>query len=201
MKKLPKIKRDRLVLIVVSTLIVLMALWQGLINIQKRRLVNLSQRVKEEETRVNNAQRLVASTKEIQKKLSDKAVRLKAMEGSMASGDMYSWIILKINQFKGGYDVDIPQFSREVPTEVGVLPNFPYRAALFNIRGKAYYHDFGRFLSDFENAFPYLRVQNIDLEPASSTSAANATGTEVEENSEKLSFRMEIVTLINPNAP
>jgi hypothetical protein len=81
-----------------------------------------------------------------------------------------------------------------VPTEVGALPRFPYKAALFNVRGTAYFHDLGKFLADFENSFPYIRVQNLELEPAASSSATS-TG-----DAEKLAFRMEIVTLINPNA-
>ena len=71
---------------------------------------------------------------------------------------------------------------------------FPYKAAIFNVRGTAYYHDLGKFLADFENAFPYLRVQNLELEPAANSSATT-TG-----EAEKLAFKMEIVALINPNA-
>lgn len=197
MRNLPKDKRDRLILTLVSALVVLVALWQGVINLQNKALVDLKDKTSAEESRVNNAKKLVEDTDKIKKSLAEKAKELHAIEQGMASGDMYSWIIMKINQFKVGYDVDIPQFSREVPTEIGIFPKFPYRAAQFNIRGKAYYHEFGRFVADFENAFPYLRVQNIDLEPASSSVA---TSTDEENHSEKLAFRMEIVTLINPNA-
>ena len=111
----------------------------------------------------------------------------------MASGDMYAWVIQTVGRFGAERKVEIPQFSREVMTEVGILPKFPYKAAVFNVRGVAYFHDLGKFLADFENSFPFARIQNIELEPAGN-SAATATS-----DSEKLSFRMEIVTLINPN--
>ena len=39
---------------------------------------------------------------------------------------------------------------------------------MFNLRGTAYFQDLGAFLADFENEFPYLRVQNLELEPAAS---------------------------------
>jgi len=198
MKNLPKEKRDRIVLILVSTLIVLIAIWQGVIKLQNKRLAKMAQMALEEDTRVNNAERLIQSADQINEKLGGKVQSVKAMEADMASGDMYSWIILKINKFKAGYNVDIPQFSREVPTEVGVLANFPYKAALFNIRGKAYFHDLGRFIADFENEFSYLRIQNIEMEPANSS---NETSSDAEKYDEKLTFRMEIVTLINPNLP
>jgi hypothetical protein len=197
MKNLPKEKRDRLVLIVVSALMILIGLWQGVLGIQEKKLLQLSQQMDDARTELNKGTRVIERKVEFQESLAQKSEQLKAIEAGMASGDMYSWIISKINAFKADYDVEIPQFSREIPLEVGMFPKFPYRAAQFNIRGKAHYHDFGRFIADFENEFPYLQVQNVSLVPANSSAA---TGAEEAEDSEKLAFRMEIVTLINPNA-
>ena len=110
-----------------------------------------------------------------------------------APNDMYSWLIQTLNTFRANYRVDIPQFGRELPAEVGIFPKFPYRAALFSVRGTAHYHDFGKFLADFENAFPFIRIQNIDLVPAASESSREA--------GEKLNFKMELLTLVRPVAP
>jgi hypothetical protein len=107
---------------------------------------------------------------------------------------MYSWVIARINRFKQNHRVEIPQYSREVLCEVGLLPQFPYRAAMFQLRGTAYYHDFGRFVADLENKFPHMRVQNIELQPLSSTGGGAV-------DQELLSFRLEIVALVNPNVP
>jgi hypothetical protein len=82
--------------------------------------------------------------------------------------------------------VDIPQISPETVGPVGVFPEFPYQAATFKISGSGHYYDFGRFLRDFENQHPYIRVQNLDVEPDTSP------------NSEKVNFRMDVVTLIKP---
>jgi hypothetical protein len=132
---------------------------------------------------------------QFQSNLQESSGKLKAIESTMASGDMYSWIILTVNNFKENYKIDIPQFSREVPGEVGILPRFPYRAALFHVRGTAYYQDFGRFVADFENSFPYMRIQNIELEPSGGSNANKVS------EPEKLAFKMEIVALVNPNSP
>jgi hypothetical protein len=129
---------------------------------------------------------------ELQAKAAAANSRLRAIEQGMASGDMYSWVILMVNKFRADRKVDIPQFSREIATEVAVLPRFPYKAALFNLRGTAHFHDFARFIADFENAFPFVRVQNIELEPASESSATQTTVPE------RLAFKMELVALINP---
>jgi len=192
MKNLPKEKRDRLIMVASGTLVLVIALWLGLIKAQQRVLSRVAKQTGEEQSKVDNAQRLISSVADIHKKLDVSAAELKAIEDTMASGDMYSWVISTVNKFRADRKVEIPQFSREVPTEVGVLPKFPYRAALFNVRGSAYFHDLGKFIADFENSFPYTRVQNLELDPASSSSATS-TG-----DSEKLAFKMEIVTLVNP---
>ena len=198
MKNLPKEKRDRLIMIAVGALVIMIAMYYGVIRIQRQTLEELAKKHGDEDRRVSNGQRLAATTGELQQKLDTTQGKLKTIESAMASGDMYSWIILTMNSFKenGGYKIEIPQFSREVPSDVGLLATFPYRAAVFHVRGTALFHDFGRFIADFENTFPYMRIQNIDLEPSSS-SLGNTTSPEV---GEKLSFKMEIVTLVNPNS-
>jgi Tfp pilus assembly protein PilO len=195
MKNLPKEKRDRLILIVLGTLMVLIAIWYGLVSAQNKSLAAIHKRTLEQQDKVGSAKRLINSVGDLEKSLEVATEKLRSIEHSMASGDMYSWIILTMNRFRADRNVDIPQFSREVTVDVGVLPKFPYRGALFNVRGSAYFHDLGKFIADFENEFPYLRLQNLELEPAASSSATS-TG-----DAEKLAFKMEIVTLVNPNVP
>ena len=194
MKNLPKEKRDRLLLLVIGAVAILAGLYYGLIGPQKRSLEEILQKRAEQEDKFGNGQRLANSTPQIQRSLEESLSKLKAIESTMASGDMYSWIILTVNTFKENYKLDIPQFSREVPSDVGMFAKFPYRASVFHLRGTAYYHDFGRFVADFENAFPYMRIQNIELDP-NPASNANASN-----DPEKLAFKMEIVALVNPNA-
>ena len=66
-----------------------------------------------------------------------------------------------------------------------MLPEFPYSQAIVTVSGSAYYYEFGKFLADLENHFPYMRVQNLNLEPGFGSNRGRK---------EKLSFRMEIVT-------
>ena len=109
----------------------------------------------------------------------------------MASGDQYFWIINTINRFKLAYRVDIPVFSQPDEMKSSLLPDFPYKSVRYNIRGSAYYHDLGRFLAAFENGYPYLFVQNLEITP-----------NEVPQNddAERLNFRMDIVALVKPVA-
>jgi len=193
LKNLPKDKRDKLILTVIGTIGVVLGLWYAVVSTMLSSVEAIKKKTDEQKTKVANAQRLVSSVGELQKNLEDGTAKLKTIEQEMASGDMYSWIILTVNKFRADRQVDIPQFSREVRTDVGLFPKFPYKAAVFTIRGTAFFHDLGKFIADFENAFPYTYVQNLELEPANTS---NATLTS---NPESLAFKMEIVTLINPN--
>ena len=105
----------------------------------------------------------------------------------MASGDLYSWTYNTLRQFKQQYKVEIPEIGHPVVGAVDLLPAFPYQQLSFSITGKAYYHDLGKFVADFENAFPHARVTDLVIVPV---------GGETEE----LSFRMDIIALVKPNA-
>ena len=194
MKNLPKEKRDRLILLCLGTAVIMAGLYYGVISLQQKSLQDMAKKKFEQEGKLGNAQRLAGNADQIQKGLDDATAKLKAIEATMPSGDMYSWIILTVNTFKERYQIDIPQFSREVPTEVGLYAKFPYRAAAFTLRGTAHFHKLGQFIADFENAFPYMRLQNIELEPASTSNAS------AQDDQEKLAFKVEVVTLVNvPN--
>src|SRR5207248_4408446 len=193
MINLPKDKRDRLLMTLGVTVVAVVAIYYLLISNQRSAARAVAKQINEQRLKVSSAERLVAATAEMKHNLELANQKVTSIEDGMASGDMYAWVIQTVGRFGAERKVEIPQFSREVVTDVGIFPKFPYKAAVFNVRGVAYFHDLGKFLADFENSFPLARIQNIELEPAGN-SAATATS-----DSEKLSFRMEIVTLINPN--
>ena len=110
----------------------------------------------------------------------------------MASGDAYSWVVNLLRRFKLPYKVEIPQVNQPTaPTDVNLLPSFPYKQVTLKVSGTGYYDDFGKFIADFENEFPHVRVANWSLEPA-------ATGTSA---GEKLQFTVDLIVLVKPNAP
>jgi len=194
MKNLPKEKRDRLIVVGVGTLIIVVGLYYGVISMQQKALLSTAKVKADLLSKLGDGQKLLGSSVTIQKGLESATAKRKAIEATLPSGDMYSWIISTVNAFKEKYDVDIPQFSREMPTTIGVSANFPYKAAAFILRGTAHFHELGRFISDFENAFPYMRIQNIEIEPNPAGSGVTPA------DSEKLLFKIEVVTPVNiPN--
>ena len=149
-------------------------------------------KARETADKVAAAQKQLADAAKIEKQLADATRKLATTEDEgMASGDQYFWIINTINRFKLAYRVDIPVFSQPDEMKSSLLPDFPYKSVRYNIRGSAYYHDLGRFLAAFENGYPYLFVQNLEITP-----------NEVPQNddAERLNFRMDIVALVKPVA-
>ncbi|MDB6054874.1 MAG: hypothetical protein JWN25_2397 [Verrucomicrobiales bacterium] len=177
-------------MVCMGTVILLAGIWFGLIDYlinaaakDKKILADISNKVEKGTAKLKRAEL-------VQAELADVSGKLKKSEATMASGDMYAWMITTITSFLQNEKVNIPVVSREVVGEVGVLPNFPYKAAIFSFRGTGYFDDFGKFVADFENKFPYIRIQNLEILP---------TGT-VSDPSEKLDFRFELVTPIKPTA-
>ncbi len=190
MNKLSKEKRQQLVLALVVTAVAVAGLWFGVIKSQKDRLHKLAEKKQAADTRLHQVKQAVENADRIETQLGEAGKRLTKLEDGMATGDLYSWAINAIRQFKMPYKVEIPQFSQiDGPKDSSLLPQFPYKQATLTISGTGYFHDVGKFIADFENEFPYFRVLNLTLEPASALTGADR---------EKLSFKMDIVALVKP---
>lgn len=192
MKNLSKDKRNQLILAVMLTGIALAALWFGLIAFQQQKLHAVRQAKDAADRKLKLMEDTIKNAAQIETDLADSSNSLASLESGMASGDLYSWAINTIRQFKQNYKVEIPQFSGiEGPKEVSLLPGFPYKQATMTIGGTAFFPDFGRFVADFENQFPYTRILNVSLEPY-----AGMLGAE----HEKLTFKLDIAMLVKPSA-
>jgi hypothetical protein len=193
MKSLPKDKRDKIIAIAIGTVLAVGAICYLLIGTQRGVLKKRASQITAAQKEVDFAQRLVSQSEKIELEMESAEKRLEQIEGNMVSGDMYSWIIKTMNRFLVSHRVDIPTFTAPGLGGVGTFPEaqFPYKAATFAISGTAHFHEFGRFVAEFENQFPCARVQNLQLEPLG-TLAAKA------DSAEKTTFKLEIVALIKP---
>jgi hypothetical protein len=196
--RLSKEKRDRLILVIILTIAICVGLWYGIITTRNERLEESRVNIRAANDKLDKARILVAQAARAEAQLASAVDKLKVVEDSMASGvDHYTWAILLLEKARAQHDVKIIEVTRPVKGEVGLLAQFPYQAAMFTVRGAGHYHDFGKFLADFENSFPYFRVQNLSLAPGLE-SLAGSEGTTAAMREESLSFRMEIVALIKP---
>lgn len=192
MKHLSKEKKQQLLLVVIGTLGVLLGIWFGLISWQQNTISRLSSKRDATRSKFNGMTDALKHATEISSDLDVEKQKLDEAETQMASGDLYLWIINTVRNFKAEHPrVEIPQYSTILVGDTTLLPKFPYKQVTLTIAGKAYYHDLGTFVADFENQFPYIRLQNLEIQPSTGMEGAF---------SEKLSFRVDVVALIKPQA-
>jgi Tfp pilus assembly protein PilO len=192
MNSLSKEKRNQLVLVVLGTACVLLAVWFGLIRFQQQSLSVLAQSKIAAQQKLEMVKQAIESADLLEAQLGETQQRLSKVESTMASGDLYAWTIDTLRRFKLGYKVEIPQFSQiDGPKDMNMLAGFPYKQANMTISGTAFYTDFGKFVADFENQFPYMRILNLSLEPVPALIGAER---------EKLAFRMELAALVKNTA-
>jgi len=197
MAQLSKDKRDRLILLSIGTIAVVVGLWYGVIRTRRERFEDVKTRRDAVIEKLQKAKARISQADKVRAEMEAATKKLRAIEETMAPGvDLYSWARQLLDKARAGHEVNIIDVTRPSKGEVGLLAQFPYEAANFSVRGAAYYHDFGKFLADFENQFPYFRVQNLLL----GASAESLLGAEASARAgeEKLQFKMDIVTLIRP---
>lgn len=189
--KLSSEKRNKLILVIVGTLIAAAALYSFVISHQNQNLVRLAKKKLDVQASQQRMLEAIRRADAIETDLADTQNSLAEAEADIASGDLYSWIINNLRQFKANYKVNIPQVSSLGPvTEVTLIPNFPYKQTSLSLVGTAHFHDFGRFVADMENQFPHIRVSNLtlDLNPSPAP-----------EDQETVTFKLDVVTLVKTN--
>ncbi|MEO5802615.1 MAG: hypothetical protein ABIR24_03730 [Verrucomicrobiota bacterium] len=191
MNKISKAKKQQIVLVLFAAAAVIAGLWLVVIKTRYVTLAGVQKKTLDMQQKVEKAENLLKKSEEIENKLETDTQALQTIEEGMASGDIYLWMINTVNRFNVAHKVTFLDFQREILGEAGVLPKFPYKAAAFPLKGMGHYHDLGKFLAEFENSFPYARVQNIELTP---------TGKSGPDEAEKLNFKFEIVALIKPTS-
>lgn len=189
-KKLPKEKRDHLILVMLLTAVALGGLGFGLIRFQYDNLKRIRDAEQDAAAKLQKMKDTINRADQIETELAEVGKALSGLEEGMAAGDPYSWAIDLVRRFRIAHKVDVPAISQPVVGENTLLPKFPYKQASFALSGTGYYHDVGKFIADFENQFPEIRIVNLRVSPV--TGLGN-------EEKEKLEFKMDIVALMRPN--
>jgi Tfp pilus assembly protein PilO len=192
MKRLTKQKRDQLILACLVILTVLVGLWFLVIRSQQVGLQTLRDEKAAQEHKEAEMREKIKTSKNIDAELKTMVSGLAEQEKDMASGDLYGSLVNTVRQFKMRYKLDIPSFSpASSVTEVDMLPKFPYKQIKISISGTGYYEEIGKFIADFENEYSASRVLNLELTPAALPG---------NDSKEKLTFRMDIVSLVASGA-
>jgi Tfp pilus assembly protein PilO len=193
MNKLPKEKRDKLILVIMGSVMMLGLIYFGLIRPQFDTLSKIKIQTSNARNKLQKMEDTVKRAEATHDEMIDALDTLSHSEQDLASGgDTFQWTYDMMRGFKASYKtVDMPGIGQSVIGDVDFLPGFPYKQIKVTVTGTAFYHDLGKFIADFENTYPHIRVANISMEPA------GATG----DDSEKLAFKMDIIALIKQNTP
>jgi len=197
MKNLSKEKRGRVILVLVVGVALIAGLWFGVGKAQKASLAEHADKIEKAKQKVRDGKRVVERAALTEADLEQATRKLGAVEDGMAPADKYAWLIQTVNEFRAPYKLDKLNYSREQLGEIKLMPGFPYKAATFKVQGVAHYHELGKFIADFENAFPDVSLQNLQIERQALEMAAVTNAEELE----KLAFKVDIVTLVKPTTP
>jgi Tfp pilus assembly protein PilO len=185
MIKLTKLQQNQLAGVAAGTVAVLAALYYFGVMAMGDELAKTKKNEDKVKKDLGVADTLVRGANQTGLLLTNRMMLLAKREADLVPDHApYDEMLVKMNKFiisRPG--VNLITMSKEEITEKGFLGRFPYRWATFHIKGEGYYHDFGKFFAEFENNFPYFRIQNMDITPG-------GQGLEPE----KLNFSFDIVT-------
>ena len=188
MKWLPKEKQTPFIIVLMITAVSLALIYVILISSQQHVLSRVASTRQAAANKLDEIDKAIKNSHLTALQLAEATSELSRAESDMASGDLYSWTYSTLRQFKQQYKVEIPEIGAPRIGEVDLMPAFPYRQITFSVTGKAFYNDIGKFVADFENAFPHARLVNLSIAPVGG------------DGGEVLSFNVDVIALVKPNA-
>jgi hypothetical protein len=191
MNKLPKEKRDHLILVGMGTVAVLSLIIYGLIRPQYATVKQINNQIAAARDELQSKKDTIKTANTVSNQLAELTNTLAMAESDMAFGDPAVWIYDTIRNFKEHYNnVDISVKSALTPGSVDLLPRFPYQQIKVTVGGTAYFHDLGKFIADFENTYPHARIVNLTVQ-------SDVGGGD----NEKLAFSMDVIALVKTTGP
>jgi len=186
--------RSRVAVVALTTIGVIALIWLTLV-------LGLETKLKDRENKIFALQRSAQITRagiQLAEKYREDVERgglvLSSYENHMAQGeDTYRWLMGFLRGLEKRFNVSIVESPRPQTVELKFPPRLPYEATSCWIAGTARYHDFGAFLAELENSSPFIRLRNLSVD-------TSVSGVATESESDRLTFRMEFVTLVKPAA-
>lgn len=202
MNKLSKEKKDKLLLTGIGCLGVIAVLYFLVITDQKAEIAQLDSRIDALQAKRNFSEKQGKRTGEVQASLEEarKILIQKQTEMPKPEEDKL-WFLRIMEEMRPRYGLELEEVKNPLPYEPGVLPNFPFRGVSLSVSMVGNYTDFGRFLADFENRFPYMRVELMSISPDRAPAAAvrgieTIPSVSASRDSGNLRFNFRVIALI-----
>ncbi len=194
MIKLSKEKRDMLIGIFVGAVALSAALLYFVAAAQKQQMAAIQVKTQKILAQITQGDTVRKTAGDVAEALRAQKAELEKRESGLVDNrDPYSWMVQTMGPFiLPRKNVNIPVVSPPVVGADTMVSRSPYKTATFKCKGLGYYHDFGKFFADFENSFPYFRVQNWEMSPAGGGSGSEG---------EKLNVSFDIVAPVKAPPP
>ncbi len=189
MKRLSPDKRNQLVMVLLVTGALISAVYFLLISPQNAENHKLINQTNDRRSDLAKYKKFINEAETTSNQLVSVSAQLSSTEHDIASGDVYAWTYDTIRRFKTSYHLNIPTIGQPALSDVDLVAKFPYKQVRLSLTGTGYYHDLGKFVADFENEFPHMRLVDLTIQTTADPNSA----------SEELSFRMDVIALVKPN--
>jgi hypothetical protein len=201
MNKLSKDKRDKLLLICIMAGGLVAVLYFLVIVDQKDELTGLTNRIAQMSDKRDKAAKTFKRQRDFEENLEGQKKLLNAKQAEMPrAGEGILWFNTLMEERRVVFNLDIKDIKGpEQPVDPGILPKFDFKGVAFTVTMVGTYLDFGRFLADFENRFPYMRTQLQSVTPEyvpPSATGANPASAGSDNEPLKLRFNFRVISLI-----
>lgn len=189
MNNLTKEKKQQLALVVILTAVLLSAFWGLFIRAQQQEQVAGEKKRVDLSKKIDDARSKLKTEDQIAQRMAVAEQKIARREATMTDiSDTYSWVLLQFSDKVVASGLNFaPEKGRA--DEAGIFPKFPYPAWNYaGVKVTGHFNDFGKFLASMETDYPFLRVQNLVMEPAGYTPT-----------DEQLLIRFDLVSLSNTN--
>lgn len=204
-------KQTQMLAIGIGTAVVAGLIWFFVISAFRDRLAKTEETILEVEDRIHKAELRIRRARIVEQEFAELRERISAAEAQMIPVEQLNgkkWLLDTVSRFiqTNKHDVVPTRLSNDplIGKQFILLPKFAYSGAAYDLEVRAYFHEFGRFLADFENSFPYLRIHELQMSPIATPSAAAGPTADVPDemlNSierEQLRISMKVVVLFRP---
>lgn len=204
-------KQTQILAVAAGTLVVAGLLWFFFVSASSERLSRAEESFLDIDDRIRKAELRIRRGRIVEQEFAALKERIAQAERHMIPVEQLNgnkWMLDLISQFiqSRKHTVQPTRLSNDplIGKQFVFIPKFDYSGAAYDLELQAYFHDFGRFLADFENEFPYIRIQELEMAPLATPSASTKpTGDLPEElaNSverEQLRVSMRLIVLFRP---
>jgi hypothetical protein len=195
--KLSKDKRDRIILVVLLTLAVSWGLWQFVVRTRTSGLAAQRLELDKQRRDLAQAEDWIERAQAVEEEMTEALEGLAKVEDQLANRvDPYAWSYLLLDTIRRSHPAlrGLDVAGKPSVGPVRLLPDYPYEAATFTVVGRGHYHEFGRFLAQFENEYPFFQLQNIELTSRSMMTDSQA----IRDEREMLNLKFDVVALLKP---